>query len=46
MKDEFKDAQKAKVVLDFSLAPLRELLAANFRQTVQEAEDQASTTTT
>lgn len=49
VKAEFKDAQKAKVVLDFSLAPLRELLAANFRQItqeIQEPQDQASTTTT
>ena len=35
VRDEFADAAKAKVVLDFSLAPLRELLAENLRQAMQ-----------
>lgn len=45
---QFADSQKAKVVLDFSLAPLREMLAANLRALAQEntAGDQESTTTT
>ena len=49
VRDEFADAAKAKVVLDFSLAPLRELLAENLRQAMQEntePRNQASTTTT
>jgi hypothetical protein len=46
IREGFKDAEKAKVVLDFSLAPLRELLAANLQQALREAGDQASTTTT
>lgn len=48
VRGSFSDSQKAKVVLDFSLAPLRELLAENLRQAMKENEagNQASTTTT